>query len=43
MPAGWGFWCGPADRSPREGPLRGKGRGVTKSPKRAKRRNRRRP
>jgi hypothetical protein len=42
MPAGWFFGWYPAGYRPeRPAPCHGKRRGVTKSPKRAKRRNRR--
>ena len=42
MPAGWFFGWYPAQLRPDQpSPCRGKRRGVTQSPKRAKRRNRR--
>ena len=37
---GFGYCCEPAEPKPPR-PMRGKSRGVTKSPRRAKRRNRR--
>jgi hypothetical protein len=44
MPAGWFCGWGELAALPEEpAPMHGKRRGVTKSPKRAKRRNRRKP